>query len=161
MDRVCQTDRIVLIDGAICSPHRRLIRCISGHRHRVRIIPCSLGRTSDRTADRNGIASARARPLPHRRRFTRLHTFISGVTFGLGLAVSGMSQQSKVISFLNLMGPWDPSLGFVMAGAVTVSVRILRLAQRILARMFILPWFSRPETELVSHEDADFAGACT
>lgn len=72
-----------------------------------------------------------------------------------------MSQQSKVISFLNLMGPWDPSLGFVMAGAVTVSVRILRLAQRILARMFILPWFSRPETELVSHEDADFAGACT
>lgn len=54
-------------------------------------------------------------------RLTRLHTFICGVAFGLGLTVSGMSQQSKVISFLNLAGPWDPSLGFVMAGAVTVS----------------------------------------
>lgn len=55
------------------------------------------------------------------RRFTHVHTFLCGVTFGLGLAVSGMSQQSKVISFLNLNGPWDPSLGFVMLGGVAVS----------------------------------------
>lgn len=41
-----------------------------------------------------------------------------GLIFGLGLGVSGMAQASKVLGFLDLKGAWDPSLAFVMAGAI-------------------------------------------
>lgn len=44
--------------------------------------------------------------------------FITGLIFGVGLVVSGMSNPANVIAFLDLAGNWDPGLGFVMAGAV-------------------------------------------
>lgn len=47
--------------------------------------------------------------------------FLSGLLFGLGLIVSGMINPAKVIGFLDLFGQWDPSLAFVMAGAVAVT----------------------------------------
>jgi uncharacterized membrane protein YedE/YeeE len=47
--------------------------------------------------------------------------FLSGLLFGTGLIVSGMINPSKVIGFLDIFGNWDPSLAFVMAGAVAVS----------------------------------------
>jgi uncharacterized membrane protein YedE/YeeE len=47
--------------------------------------------------------------------------FATGLVFGLGLIVSGMTDPSKVIGFLDLAGEWDPSLAFVMGGAVLVS----------------------------------------
>ena len=43
-----------------------------------------------------------------------------GLLFGMGLVVSGMSDPAKVLNFLDPLGTWDPSLGFVMAGAVLV-----------------------------------------
>jgi uncharacterized protein len=43
-----------------------------------------------------------------------------GLLFGVGLAVSGMTQPSKVVGFLDVAGNWDPSLAFVMLGAVLV-----------------------------------------
>lgn len=43
--------------------------------------------------------------------------FIAGLVFGLGLVISGMSNPAKVLNFLDILGPWDPSLAFVMAGA--------------------------------------------
>lgn len=46
--------------------------------------------------------------------------FVSGLLFGAGLIVSQMSNPSKVIGFLDITGNWDPSLAFVMAGALTV-----------------------------------------
>ncbi len=46
----------------------------------------------------------------------------SGILFGLGLAVSGMTDRQKVLNFLDLFGAWDPSLAFVMAAALLVSV---------------------------------------
>lgn len=46
---------------------------------------------------------------------------LSGVVFGAGLAVSQMTNPAKVLSFLDVAGAWDPSLAFVMAGAVAVS----------------------------------------
>lgn len=46
----------------------------------------------------------------------------SGVLFGLGLAVSGMTDPDKVRNFLDLAGAWDPSLALVMAGALLVAL---------------------------------------
>lgn len=48
--------------------------------------------------------------------------FLTGLIFGLGLLVSGMSNPDKVLSFLDLFGVWDPSLALVMAGAIGVGV---------------------------------------
>jgi uncharacterized membrane protein YedE/YeeE len=47
--------------------------------------------------------------------------FIAGLVFGVGLIVSGMSNPAKVIHFLDIAGSWDPSLGFVMLGAIPVA----------------------------------------
>jgi len=44
-----------------------------------------------------------------------------GLLFGVGLVVSGMSDPAKVLNFLDLAGTWDPSLAFVMGGAVIVA----------------------------------------
>lgn len=50
-----------------------------------------------------------------------LGTFIIGLLFGGGLIVSGMINPAKVIGFLDIFGQWDPSLAFVMGGAVLVT----------------------------------------
>lgn len=47
--------------------------------------------------------------------------FIAGLVFGLGLIVSGMANPAKVLAFLDLAGPWDPSLALVMGGALAVT----------------------------------------
>lgn len=47
--------------------------------------------------------------------------FLSGLIFGMGLLLSGMSNPGKVQSFLDLFGNWDPSLMFVMIGAIAVA----------------------------------------
>ena len=51
-----------------------------------------------------------------------------GLVFGIGLIVSGMTDPSKVIGFLDLAGRWDPSLGFVMGGAILVGLVAFRFA---------------------------------
>lgn len=43
---------------------------------------------------------------------------VAGILFGIGLAISGMTDPARVIGFLDVDGKWDPSLAFVMAGAV-------------------------------------------
>ncbi len=48
-------------------------------------------------------------------------SLLSGLVFGLGLIVSGMANPAKVLGFLDLAGLWDPSLAFVMAGAIGVG----------------------------------------
>lgn len=54
----------------------------------------------------------------------------AGLLFGIGLIISGMTNPSKVIGFLDLAGRWDPSLAFVMAGAVAVAAIAFRFAAR-------------------------------
>lgn len=54
---------------------------------------------------------------------------VAGLIFGLGLILSGMTDPSKVIGFLDLAGPWDPSLAFVMGGAVLVGLVAFRIAR--------------------------------
>jgi uncharacterized membrane protein YedE/YeeE len=51
-----------------------------------------------------------------------------GLLFGIGLIVSGMTDPSKVIGFLDLAGRWDPSLGLVMGGAILVGLVAFRFA---------------------------------
>jgi uncharacterized protein len=53
---------------------------------------------------------------------------IAGLIFGLGLILSGMTNPAKVIGFLDLAGRWDPSLAFVMAGAILIGTAAFRLA---------------------------------
>ncbi len=50
-----------------------------------------------------------------------LVALLSGLVFGLGLIVSGMADPAKVLGFLDLAGLWDPSLAFVMGGAIGVG----------------------------------------
>jgi uncharacterized membrane protein YedE/YeeE len=51
-----------------------------------------------------------------------LTAWLAGLVFGFGLLVSGMSNPAKVLAFLDLAGPWDPSLTLVMAGAIGTSL---------------------------------------
>ncbi|MFG6466634.1 DUF6691 family protein [Roseateles sp. BYS87W] len=55
---------------------------------------------------------------------------LSGLMFGLGLIVAGMVDPAKVLGFLDLGGAWDPSLAFVMAGAIAVGLPAFTLARR-------------------------------
>jgi uncharacterized membrane protein YedE/YeeE len=59
-----------------------------------------------------------------------VNAFVAGVLFGAGLVVSGMSLPSKVLGFLDLFGNWDPSLMFVMIGAIGVHFWAYRLLAR-------------------------------
>jgi uncharacterized membrane protein YedE/YeeE len=52
---------------------------------------------------------------------SRVVSLISGIIFGVGLTVSQMIDPAKVLGFLNIFGAWDPSLAFVMIGALIVS----------------------------------------
>tara|TARA_R110000850_G_scaffold25755_10_gene73990 strand:- start:2100 stop:2501 length:402 start_codon:yes stop_codon:yes gene_type:complete len=47
-------------------------------------------------------------------------TFLAGALFGAGLAISGMTDPTRVIAFLDIFGAWDPTLAFVMGGALIV-----------------------------------------
>lgn len=47
---------------------------------------------------------------------------ISGILFGLGLAISGMTDTNKVLGFLDLFGRWDPSLAFVMGSGLSIAI---------------------------------------
>ncbi|MFT0860758.1 DUF6691 family protein [Ancylobacter sp. G4_0304] len=66
-----------------------------------------------------------------------------GLLFGIGLVVSGMSDPAKVLNFLDLFGTFDPSLAFVMGGAVLVAFIGFRLALRreapLMAPRFQIP----------------------
>jgi uncharacterized membrane protein YedE/YeeE len=57
-----------------------------------------------------------------RRHFNFFSQYLIGVLFGLGLIISGMSNPQKILNFLDLAGNWDPSLIFVMGGAILVGL---------------------------------------
>ena len=80
-----------------------------------------------------------------------LIVFVSGLLFSAGLIVSGMINPAKVIGFLDLFGDWDPSLAFVMAGAVAVNFVGHRLVTRR-ARPFFADGFAIPTRKDVDRE---------
>ena len=57
-------------------------------------------------------------------------SLLAGLVFGLGLIVSGMADPAKVLGFLDLGGAWDPSLAFVMAGAIAVGALAFAVARK-------------------------------
>jgi uncharacterized membrane protein YedE/YeeE len=59
-----------------------------------------------------------------------LTSFLAGLLFAVGLVVGGMTQPAKVINFLDVTGAWDPSLAFVMGGALVVYGVAFRLVVR-------------------------------
>ncbi len=72
----------------------------------------------------------------------RISEFLIGLTFGGGLLLGGMTDPAKVKAFLDIAGLWDPSLAFVMGGAVIVGFFAFRIARRqarsLLGRVIIL-----------------------
>ena len=79
---------------------------------------------------------------------------LSGVVFGLGLAVSGMTNPAKVIGFLDVAGQWDPTLAFVMAGGLVVYFLGFRLVVKrqhpLIAERFQLPTRKDVDVPLVA-----------
>lgn len=59
-----------------------------------------------------------------------LSSFVVGLIFGVGLILAGMTDPAKVIGFLDIAGHWDPSLAFVMGGAISVGAVAFRFARR-------------------------------
>ena len=82
-----------------------------------------------------------------------LSALIVGLVFGIGLIVSGMTNPSKVLGFLDLAGAWDPSLAFVMAGAILVGALAFRFAGKrersLLGEAMRLPAARRIDRRLV------------
>ena len=60
----------------------------------------------------------------------RLFEFIIGLLFGLALILSGMGNPGKVLGFLDITGKWDPSLAFVMGGAILVGLVAFQAARK-------------------------------
>lgn len=82
-----------------------------------------------------------------------LFALLSGLLFGTGLIVSGMANPAKVIGFLDITRTWDPSLAFVMGGAISVGFFAFRMAARrkrpICADTMQLPTASHIDKRLV------------
>jgi uncharacterized protein len=64
---------------------------------------------------------------------------IAGLLFGVGLMVSGMANPAKILGFLDLWGRWDPSLAFVMIGAIAVGSIGFAIAKRRKTSLLGLP----------------------
>jgi len=77
-----------------------------------------------------------------------LNAFVVGLLFGLGLIISGMTDPSKVIGFLDLAGAWDPSLAFVMGGAILVGAGAFTLAKKRQRSLLGAPMQLSSATEL-------------
>ncbi len=78
---------------------------------------------------------------------------IAGLLFGLGLVVSSMIDPAKVLGFFDVAGNWDPSLAFVMGGAVSVTAlafpRVIKRSKPVLDTSFHLPTARDIRPELI------------
>ena len=83
----------------------------------------------------------------------RFCSLISGLVFGLGLTISGMTNPEKVINFLNVTRSWDPSLAFVMIGAIVASAPFFYLIKNKnkpwFAESFSWPTFKEIDSKLI------------
>ncbi len=83
-----------------------------------------------------------------------LWALISGLIFGLGLVISGMANPAKVQNFLDLFGTWDPSLAFVMGGAIAVAAPgywfVLKRPHPLFSESFRVPTRTDLDPKLLS-----------
>jgi len=68
-----------------------------------------------------------------------IFSLLSGLIFGLGLIISGMTDPAKVLGFLDLTGDWDPSLALVMGGAIAVGLVAFTFARKRTLSLLGLP----------------------
>lgn len=76
---------------------------------------------------------------------------VSGLLFGAGLAYSGMGDPARVQAFLDLFGNWDPTLAFVMGGAM-IPMAIAWIVQRRMPQPLACETFDLPGTELLDRK---------
>jgi uncharacterized membrane protein YedE/YeeE len=85
---------------------------------------------------------------------TYVPALVVGVLFGAGLVVSDMINPARVLSFLDLAGAWDPTLAFVMAGALVPSAIGYAIARRmrrpVMAEAFCIPQSRTIDRRLVA-----------
>lgn len=78
---------------------------------------------------------------------------LTGLVFGIGIALSGMMNPAKVLNFFDVAGTWDPSLAFVMGGALVVTALGYRLvwrrAQPLLGAAFQVPGNTQIDSKLI------------
>ena len=74
----------------------------------------------------------------------KVAALLSGLLFGVGLVIAGMTSPAKVTAFLDLFGHWDPSLALVMVGAILVHAVLLRPILRLRHPLFA-PKFHVPQ----------------
>lgn len=83
-----------------------------------------------------------------------ISSLVTGLLFGLGLIISGMANPQKVLNFLDLFGSWDPSLIFVMAGAIGVTLpgyALLKMRTTpLLATQFVWPTATEIDFKLIA-----------
>ena len=79
---------------------------------------------------------------------TILFAFASGLIFGLGLILAGMANPAKVLGFLDVAGTWDPSLAFVMAGAIMIGFVAFLFAKKRTQSFLGLP-MQMPTNQLI------------
>lgn len=79
---------------------------------------------------------------------------LTGLVFGIGIALSGMMNPAKVLNFFDIAGTWDPSLAFVMGGALVVTGigyrAVWRRAQPLFGGTFQVPNATHIDPKLVS-----------
>ena len=84
---------------------------------------------------------------------SKMTSFVSGMIFGIGLSVSNMINPEKVLGFLDLFGQWDPSLVFVMMGAIIVSAPVFFLFRNknkpLFADNFAMPTLKSVDKNLI------------
>lgn len=78
-------------------------------------------------------------------------TFMAGLIFGFGLLLSGMTSPDRVLGFLDIAGNWDPSLAFVMGGAVITATPLFLLARRR-QRPIAGIAFDQPDTAVIDRK---------
>jgi len=83
-----------------------------------------------------------------------LGALVSGLLFGAGLFLSGMTNPAKVLGFLDVAGSWDPSLAFVMGGALGLNALAYAATRRrprpLFAESFALPTLRDVDRELMA-----------
>jgi uncharacterized protein len=82
-----------------------------------------------------------------------ISSFALGILFGLGLSVSEMTDPARVVGFLDIAGPWDPTLIYVMAGALAVTVPLFPWIQKrqksLIGEAIQLPSQTRIDARLI------------
>jgi uncharacterized membrane protein YedE/YeeE len=77
-----------------------------------------------------------------------ISALISGLVFGIGISISGMMDPAKVLNFFDIAGTWDPSLAFVMGGALVVTFFGYRIVLKRSKPMFG-DYFHVPESKMI------------